>query len=115
MADVGPRGDLYGGLYGDSPALAAWADGDLRVPHDYRSVYPHILKRWLNLPATPCEAYRDTRLQRLCSAPGTAGTSTKTAQWRRIRYNARLHGCKPCLGGGIGRRSGLKIRRGSPP
>ena len=42
---------VKGGLLGDPPNLAEVIDGDLKVQHDFRSVYSTILKQWLNVDA----------------------------------------------------------------
>ncbi len=43
-------GRVKGGLYGQQPALAALADGDLRHHLDYRSLYTTVAQRWWGLP-----------------------------------------------------------------
>ena len=42
---------VKGGLLGNAPDLSNAVDGDLKVQHDFRSVYATILKQWLNVDA----------------------------------------------------------------
>ena len=40
---------IRGGLIGKAPDLSDLVDGDLKVQHDFRSVYATILKQWLDV------------------------------------------------------------------
>ena len=40
---------IKGGLIGNAPDLSDLVDGDLKVQHDFRSVYATILKQWLDV------------------------------------------------------------------
>jgi uncharacterized protein (DUF1501 family) len=55
-------GAVRGGLIGETPSLTALDDDDLRMQHDFRSVYNTVITRWWDLADTPFDKKRYSNL-----------------------------------------------------
>jgi uncharacterized protein (DUF1501 family) len=51
-------GAVKGGLIGTPPSLTDLDQGDLRMQHDFRSIYNSVLGRWWSMPQTPFDRKR---------------------------------------------------------